>query len=92
MLLNFQGWAIAREKRRDFSAMVFIRDMIEKQVPGPGKYKDISNLSAVGKYVVSSHRGGTKAKFDKFKRIHQFEEIADKASQLPGPGRYQYPS
>lgn len=35
--------------------------IIENTTPGPGKYKDVSKLSNVGKYVVSSHIGGTKA-------------------------------
>jgi len=41
-------------------------------MPGPGQYENPTNLSTVGKYVVSSQKGGTNAKFDSSKRITQF--------------------
>ena len=37
---------------------------VDNKVPGPATYNEISNLSNAGKYIVSAHKGGTKAKFD----------------------------
>jgi hypothetical protein len=47
--------------------------ILDNKVPGPGIYNDVSNLSNVGKYIVSSHQGGTRAKFDNSKRISKFD-------------------
>lgn len=41
--------------------------------PGPGVYNDVSSLSNVGKYIVSTSRGGTNAKFGNSKRVTQFD-------------------
>jgi hypothetical protein len=43
----------------------------------------------VGKYLLSSHRGGTNAKFDFAARTTRFDEAAKAASVKPGPGDYK---
>ena len=43
----------------------------------------------MGKYVVSSHRGGTNAKFDGSKRVTKFDECAKVGMSKPGPGYYR---
>lgn len=60
--------------------------------PGPGSYNDVSNLSNVGKYILSTSRGGTNAKFDHSKRVTKFDEMAKRAKLVPGAGTYQAPS
>ena len=65
---------------------------VDNKVPGPASYHDISNLSNVGKYIVSSHRGGTKAKFDSEKRKTIFDEASRYSTLVPGPGNYKSPS
>lgn len=64
----------------------------DNKVPGPASYLDVSNLSNVGKYIVSAHRGGTKAKFDKSKRVTKFDQVINKSIEIPGPGSYRAPS
>lgn len=39
-------------------------DSSETITPGPGKYKDLSNIPKTGIYILSQNKGGTKAKFD----------------------------
>jgi hypothetical protein len=46
------------------SLTVFKWFYVDNFVPGPGNYQDVSSLSKVGKYILSSHSGGTKAIFD----------------------------
>ena len=64
----------------------------DNKVPGPGTYKPTSNLSKIGKYVVSAHKGGTKAKFDVEKRKTKFDEASLFGRKVPGPGNYKSPS
>lgn len=49
-------------------------------------------MSNAGKYIVSAHKGGTKAKFDSEKRITKFENAANFGKLNPGPGNYKTPS
>ena len=46
---------------------------VDNKVPGPGQYNNPNSLSRVGKYLVSSHKGGTQAKFGSSKRITAFD-------------------
>lgn len=64
----------------------------DNRVPGPGDYDNSTSLSNVGKYVMSSHRGGTYAKFDSSPRRTRFDEVARAALTRPGPGQYKAPS
>jgi len=66
--------------------------ILDNKIPGPGVYNDVSKLSKVGKYIVSSHLGGTKAKFDNAKRISKFDEARINGLNRPGPGYYKQPS
>ena len=43
--------------------------------PGPGKYQDLNSMSKTGKYIISKHEGGTKAKFDSDKRETMFDKL-----------------
>ena len=61
----------------------------DNKVPGPGDYDNPTNLSNVGKYLISSHRGGTNAKFDNSKRLTKFDECTKVGSTKPGPGHYR---
>lgn len=60
--------------------------------PGPGKYKEISQMSNTGTYLLSQNKGGTRAKFDKDKRESMFDKVFRKELANPGPGYYQVPS
>ena len=81
----------ASKSQRFFNAGTFAI-IVDNKVPGVGKYKDISNLSKVGKYIVSVHRGGTNAKFDVERRKTRFDEAATSGKERPGPGDYKSPS
>ena len=59
------------------------------KIPGPSDYESGTGLSSIGKYVMSSHKGGTKAKFDGSKRKTKFDECAVQAKTKPGPGAYR---
>lgn len=61
-------------------------------MPGPGEYENNTNLSNKGKYVMSSHHGGTRAKFDNSKRVTQFATIEAASRKVPGPGSYRQSS
>ena len=61
-------------------------------MPGPGNYENPTNLSSQGKYIMSSHQGGTKAKFDRYKRISKFEAAEEASRKIPGPGSYRQSS
>jgi hypothetical protein len=65
------SFSAPRSKRFGDSGKKYVN--LDNKVPGPGIYNDVSNLSNVGKYIVSSHHGGTKAKFDNAKRISKFD-------------------
>lgn len=80
------------QKLRDLAQMVNYMLNLDNMIPGPGSYKEISNLSKVGKYVVSNHVGGTKAIFDHQKRISKFDQAKIQAMEKPGPGYYRVPS
>ena len=67
------NYGTSKSKRFDNSGIS--TDNIGNRVPGPTDYSTISNLSGVGKYIISSHRGGTNAKFNKNKRNTKFDEI-----------------
>lgn len=42
--------------------------------------------------MISSHRGGTRAKFDSAPRKTKFDEIMQTSVTKPGPGQYKAPS
>jgi hypothetical protein len=92
MLLNFQISATPAPSQKDSPLMVHEALNIDNKIPGPGNYKELSNLSNVGKYVVSSHIGGTKAIFDHEKRVTRFDHAKSQAAEKPGPGYYRMPS
>ena len=64
----------------------FIKD---NNVPGPAQYENATNLSNVGKYVISNQKGGTYAKFDNSKRKTKFDEAIRTGLEKPGPGYYK---
>ena len=49
----------------------------------------MQKLSNKGQYIVSSHKGGTYAKFNRNKRKTKFDEVIKKSMEMPGPGTYQ---
>lgn len=63
----------------DLETQVYHDKNTDNKVPGPAAYTDVGNFSKVGRYIVSSHRGGTKAKFDVSKRITKFDLAARKS-------------
>lgn len=58
-------------------------------MPGPGEYENPTNLSSIGKYLLSSNKGGTNAKFDNAKRVTKFDEVMKEEVKKPGPGAYR---
>lgn len=58
-------------------------------MPAPGDYNNPTGLSGIGKYLVSSQKGGTKAKFDKNSRVTKFDEAMKVGLTKPGPGSYR---
>lgn len=58
-------------------------------MPGPCDYENPTNLSNVGKYLMSTHKGGTNAKFDTSKRVTKFDECKRVGMTKPGPGYYR---
>ena len=46
--------------------------------PGPGKYREARATSGEGKYVLSQHKGGSKAKFDSERRLSMFDKVFKK--------------
>lgn len=58
-------------------------------MPGPGEYDNPTSLSSIGKYLLSSNKGGTNAKFDNAKRSTKFDEALREGMKVPGPGAYR---
>jgi hypothetical protein len=61
----------------------------DNNVPGPAAYTNPTNLLNIGKYLVSSQKGGTNAKFDKSARVTHFDKAIQNARNRPGPGAYK---
>ena len=54
------------------SNSVFNHTIIENENPGPGRYKDVNNLSDRGHYTISKSTGYGKRIFSKERRIAEF--------------------
>ena len=70
---NRISYSSSKSKRFGSNGIFIIYIFLDNKVPGPGKYNDVHNLSSVGRYIVSSNVGGTKAKFDKTRRVTKFD-------------------
>jgi hypothetical protein len=89
---NFRNSAMGQADQKGSLIQVCDKGILDNKVPGPANYNDVTSLSSVGKYIVSSHRGGTGGKFAKDHRVAEFERVAKINNEKPGPGRYRSPS
>lgn len=85
-----QHYSIQKDQPDSFSS-VFLHHKIDNEVPGPGRYEEINNLSNEGKYLNTKSTGHGKRYFDKETRMIDFEHKAKK-NYNPGPGSYRSPS
>jgi hypothetical protein len=78
VLSNFRNPGIPSMKSRTESKML-------KDIPGPGHYRDTTQLSPQGKYADSKFANSLVRSFAKGKRAALVEKDA---ARVPGPGAY----
>lgn len=70
---HFKSTSFSQSKSKRFFKAGTPMLRLDNKIPGPGDYENPTNLSSIGKYLLSSSRGGTNAKFNNAKRVTKFD-------------------